>query len=136
MTTSVGSCLCGAIKFKITGQPFRIVNCHCDDCRKATGAAFATNVFFKEEQVIVTQGQPSVFEHQADSGNAMVKEFCANCGSQLFASGAMRPGVKSVKAGSLDNTDFVIPTINLYVSHALNCSHIDDELENYEGMPT
>ena len=63
MTEIAGGCLCGAIRYEINGEPFRIANCHCDDCRKATGSAYATILFFKEEQIKILQGTPKKFEH-------------------------------------------------------------------------
>ena len=47
MADITGGCLCGAVRYEVSGEPARVVNCHCDNCRKATGAAIATNVFFK-----------------------------------------------------------------------------------------
>ena len=135
MTKIAGRCLCGAIRYEIDGEPFRIANCHCDDCRKATGSAYATNLFFKEEQIKILQGAPKKFEHLADSHNTMIKEFCSDCGSQVFGSGANRPGVKNIKVGSIDDARFVKPQVNLYTAHALSCSYIDDEIDNFQGMP-
>ena len=135
MTKITGGCLCGAIRYEIDGEPFRIANCHCDDCRKATGSAYATNLFFKEQQIKILQGTPKKFEHLADSHNTMIKEFCSDCGSQVFGSGANRPGVKNIKVGSIDDARFVKPQVNLYTAHALSCSYIDDEIDNFQGMP-
>jgi len=135
MTKIEGGCLCGSIRFEINGDPFRIANCHCDDCRKATGSAFATNLFFKEDQIKVLQGATTIFQHSADSNNNMIKEFCGKCGSQLFGSGALRPGVKNVKVGSIDDGSFVKPDVNLYTARALNCTFIDQNIENFPEMP-
>ena len=135
MAKTTGGCLCGNIRYEIEGEPFRMVNCHCDDCRKVTGSAYATNLFFQEDQITLLQGTPKRFEHVADSGNSMFKEFCDTCGSQVFGGGAMRPGVKIVKVGSIDDASFVEPTANLYISHALTCTHVDEDLDNFEQMP-
>ncbi len=135
MAKFTGGCLCGAIRYEIDGEPFRIANCHCDDCRKATGSAYATNLFYKEEQITLLQGSPKHYDHTADSGNSMFKEFCGNCGSQVFGGGAMRPGVKSVKVGTIDDASFVKPDVNLFTAHALSCTLIDDDVENFEAMP-
>jgi hypothetical protein len=129
-----GGCLCGLIKYEITGKPFRVANCHCDDCRKVTGSAFATNIFFKQEEVNIKCGELKVFEHQSDSGSLMTKRFCHNCGSQIFAENSKRPGVISVKVGSIDNADFVKPDVNLYTANSLNFIKIDDSIENFEKM--
>ena len=135
MTGFSGGCLCGSIKYEVASDPVRMVNCHCDDCRRNTGAAFATNIFVEADDVTIIQGNVTQFEHTADSGIARVKEFCSNCGSQLFGHVPSRPGMKTVKVGSIDDANFVRPTANLYISRALPYSHISDDLDNFDGMP-
>lgn len=135
MAKITGGCLCGSIRYEIEGEPFRVANCHCDDCRKATGSAYATNLFYKETQITLLQGTPKKFQHTADSGNGMTKEFCGDCGSQVFGTGTLRPGVKHVKVGTIDDASFVKPEVNLFITRALGSTHIDDALANFEGMP-
>ena len=62
MDTHQGSCLCGEITFEVTGQPVRQGNCHCSTCKKATGAAYATIVFFKEDQISQLSGETKSYE--------------------------------------------------------------------------
>ena len=130
-----GGCMCGAIRYAVSGEIVRMVNCHCDDCRKNTGAAFATNLFFDEKDVKVTAGETRSFEHTSDAGNRKIKEFCPTCGSQLFSSTIGRP-LKSIKVGSIDDASFVKPTANLYCKRALPFSHIAEETKNFDEMPT
>ena len=66
-----GGCFCGAVRYTASGDPVRMVNCHCDTCRKITGSAFATNIFMNADDVTVTQGETTVFEHGADSRNRL-----------------------------------------------------------------
>ncbi len=120
MTEYTGSCLCGEVKYKIEGEPLRVAQCHCDDCRKATGSAFATNIFVKAENLSLLQGDTNSFEHVADSGNVMVKEFCGSCGSQLFGHGSGRPGLKTVKIGSIDDIGSIQPEVEVFTSSALH----------------
>jgi hypothetical protein len=124
--------LCGAVRYEVNGDPVRMARCHCDDCRRATGSAFATNIFVKAEELVITQGETKSFEHTADSGNTMTKEFCATCGSQLFGFGARATGMKSVKVGSIDDAGFVKPEIEVFVSKALPCSHLTEGIEHFE----
>ena len=127
-----GGCLCGAIRYEVGGAPVRQVNCHCDDCRRATGSSFATNIFINTADLNITQGEPATYKHSADSGNIRVKAFCANCGSQLFGYGEARPEMRSIKVGTIDDASFVRPTTNLYVARALPFTHIDETCENFE----
>jgi hypothetical protein len=130
-----GGCLCGAVTYEVSSDPVNMWNCHCDDCRKVTGASFATNVFVKLENVTITKGKTSTYESAADSGNIMTKEFCSNCGSQLFNSSSARPAIRVVRAGSIDDASFVKPWANCYSSKALSCTHLADELDNFEMGP-
>lgn len=136
MATHTGGCLCGEIRYEITGDPVRAANCHCDECRKATGASFATVVFFSEEDVKVVQGTPKQFFHAADSGATMTKEFCPNCGSQLLGAGGRSPGIRSVRVGSLDDARFVTPQVDLYTGKALPFVCLSDDTEHFvAGRP-
>ncbi len=131
-----GGCLCGAIRYEVKSDPVRVANCHCDDCRKATGASFATNVFVKADVVVVLQGSPRRFQHTADSGSTMTKEFCADCGSQLFGFGSRGQGIKHVKVGSIDDARFVRPVVDVFVSKALPFIRLPDDTEHFEkGRP-
>ena len=130
-----GGCLCGAITYEVAAEPINMWNCHCDDCRKTTGASFATNIFINAEDLSIHKGTPSTYQNTSDSGNTMTREFCSNCGSHLFVGNSARPAIKAVRVGSIDDASFVQPWANLYSSKALPfVDHVDD-LENFEKMP-
>lgn len=134
-----GGCLCGAIKYEVKGDPVRVAHCHCDDCRKATGASFATNVFVKEDDLVILQGTPRSYRHAADSGNTMTKEFCGDCGSQLFGFGSGSTGIRHVKVGTIDDVSAVPairPEIEVFTSRKLPFTRLSDETEHFEkGRP-
>jgi len=130
-----GSCLCGDITYEVSSDPVNMWNCHCDACRKITGASFATNVFVKEADVRITKGTPSTFENAADSGNTMTRCFCPQCGSPLFNKNSGRLGILVVRAGSIDDAGFVKPWANLYTSRALPFTHLGGEMTNFDEMP-
>ena len=88
----------------------------------------------KEEDIKVLQGTPKQFQHKADSGNTMTKEFCGDCGSQIFGQGSGSTGVKHVKAGTLDDASFVKPQIEVFTSRKLPFTRLSDETEHYETM--
>ena len=134
MTGFTGGCLCGAIRYEVKGDPVRIANCHCDDCRRATGASFTTNVFVKEGDLVILQGTPKRFQHKSESGNTMTKEFCGDCGSQLFGSGSGNPGVKHAKVGTIDDASAIKPAINVFTSRKLPFTILSDDTENFERM--
>ena len=136
MAGFTGGCLCGAIRYEVRGDPVRAANCHCDDCRRATGASFATNVFVREDDLVILKGTPKRFQHKADSGNTMTKEFCPDCGSQLFGSGSGSTGVKHVKVGTIDDASGIRPVMDVFVSKKLPFTRLPEDTEHFEkGRP-
>ena len=134
MATISGHCLCGAISYEADVEPMFTANCHCTDCRAATGSAYATLSFFKEDDLRIS-GEPKSYEHTADSGNQMTKFFCPNCGSQIFGASSGRPGMKSVRSGTIDQCDLVKPAVNVYVSSKIPSTPLDPEIPAAEKMP-
>ena len=135
MTEFAGGCLCGAVRYAVNGEPVRIAQCHCDDCRRVTGSSFATNVFVKKKDLTVLQGTTKSYRHTADSGNTMTKEFCPECGSQLFGWSSGGPGVRSIKVGSIDDASFVEPQIEVFASKALPFTQHPETTKKFERMP-
>lgn len=88
-----------------------------------------------EYSVVVTQGEPKSFNHTADSGNIMTKQFCDNCGSQLFGFSSGGSGLKSVKLRSIDDAGFVQPGLNLLLKRAVPFTQIDHSIASFDGMP-
>src|SRR5260370_7162788 len=74
-----GNCLCGAVRFVATGQPESVVWCHCESCRKHSGAPVSVFVAFKRNAYVVTEGQITKF----NSSPGRWRGFCARCGSTL-----------------------------------------------------
>jgi len=129
-----GKCLCGNIRFSADTDIMRAANCHCTDCRGATGAAYATLVSVDEAAVTVT-GEPKVYRHKADSGADMEKHFCPDCGSQMFARNSNRPNMLNIRAGVLDQTSEVKPSFNLFLDSKIESTPIDPNLDRFDRMP-
>ncbi|KAG5715988.1 hypothetical protein E4T56_gene18075 [Termitomyces sp. T112] len=100
-----GSCLCRAIQYTITGEPFTFYVCHCVNCRKSSGSAFLSNGFFKKEQVKVTKGSDHIrVYHDMDtkSGAPLLRSFCPTCSASLFI-GNNKNTLTIVSLGTLDD---------------------------------
>lgn len=73
-----GGCLCGAIRYEAGGPPYHLTHCHCEDCRRASGAPFVTWASFHQDNFRFTAGQPREV-HWA----GRVRSFCPHCGTPL-----------------------------------------------------
>ena len=134
MSIFTGSCLCGSINYKSNSDPLVIQNCHCDQCKKATGSVYLTNLFIKEENFEIT-GEVNNYTHLSDAGNNMTKYFCPNCGSQVFGKNSGRPGIITLRAGTVNEKDIIKPIRNLFLKSKVPSTPINSNLEACEGMP-
>lgn len=109
-----GRCGCGAVRYEIRAAPTALYRCHCTDCQKQTGSAFALSMFVPRQGLVVTAGAPRVWRRRADSGNLMGCFFCADCGTRLYHEPDSRPQVTVVKPGTLDDTRWLVPVGDIW----------------------
>ena len=129
-----GQCLCGAVTYQTTAEPVMTGNCHCYDCKKASGSAYAPTLFFPAKDFAV-KGVVKYYESKGSSGKAVHRGFCPHCGSQLFGKPAAVPQLIAVRAGSLDNLSQYSPQVDLYTSHGADWDVMDQNLPKFPEMP-
>jgi len=95
-----GSCLCGAVRYEIGGELAPIQICHCEDCRKAQGSAFAANMPVPTQRFRLVSGEARLRAYESSPGKERV--FCSVCGSPIFSRSAAHPGVVRIRAGTMD----------------------------------
>ena len=134
MTEFSGSCMCGNISFKANGEPAFMANCHCTDCRKATGAAYASFVFMKTGDVKMT-GTAGSYQHTVESGNTLTKYFCHDCGSPTHTGNSARPGLVGLRAGVINEQEIVKPQVNVYAGSKMDSTPLDPNIPAPEKMP-
>ena len=135
MTEITGGCLCGHIRYKCSSDPLTTVKCHCRECQKAHSAPYAALACMPPGSVNVTQGATSKYEHAADSGSINCKEFCPQCGTHLFSSGAAYPDFKAVKVATLDNSERFPPIAHVWAQSSVSWAGINDGLPVYQKQP-
>ena len=77
--TSEGGCLCGAVRLIASGEPLNVAWCHCQSCRRHSGAPVFVFVDFRRDAYTVTNEEITKFS----SSPGRLREFCARCGSTL-----------------------------------------------------
>jgi hypothetical protein len=83
MTSHTASCRCGHLRATVTGEPVRVSVCHCLNCKKRSGSAFAVQARWHRDQTKI-EGQSKTFVKVADSGNRATFHFCPDCGSDVY----------------------------------------------------
>ncbi|AZD08039.1 Gfa-like protein [Pseudomonas chlororaphis] len=97
-----GSCLCGAVEYQLSSRPKALSHCHCSQCRKSHGAAFASYGSVLRSDLRIVQGAGCLQSYR--SSESVLRQFCGQCGSSLFWSRDQREHADwiSVALGSLD----------------------------------
>jgi hypothetical protein len=104
-----GGCCCGRVRYEIAAAPTALYCCHCKDCQRQSGSAFAMSMFVPRDSLAITAGTPKIWRRRADSGRFMQCVFCGDCGTRLYNEPESRPDVIVVKPGTLDDTSWLNP---------------------------
>ena len=99
-----------------------------------TGAHMATIAGVSSDTFTVN-GEPKVYVTKGDSGRDVQRSFCAECGSTLFSTCDVMPGLHFIEAGSLDDASWLNPTMHIYTSSAQPWAGIPDSIEQHAKMP-
>jgi hypothetical protein len=143
MPPTRGSCLCGGIKFQITGPLLNPLNCHCSQCRKQHGAAFRSRARVRRSDFKWLQGEELVTYYEATPGYR--RGFCRACGSPILnrAEPHSRLAVAhpptlaefGIALATLDDDPGVRPESHIFVGSKAPWFDITDDLPQFEAMP-
>ncbi|UCF30955.1 MAG: GFA family protein [bacterium] len=125
-----GGCLCGSVRYRITGDLRGVVNCHCSKCRRFHGN-YAAYVGTKPENLaIIEEGGLKWFRSTADETPNVHRGFCGDCGSSLFWHPRGEDRI-AVAAGSLDGPTDLRIIGHVWVSQMADYYGISDDLPKY-----
>lgn len=114
MTTRTASCRCGQLTATVSGEPVRVSVCHCLNCKKRSGSAFAAQARWPEAQVSI-EGRSKSFELVADSGNRATFHFCPECGSDVhYEINGKFDGQIAIPLGAFDDPYFLKPRFSVW----------------------
>jgi hypothetical protein len=133
-TSRAGRCACGAVTFTADAdQVVLSAHCHCLDCQKATGSAFATVVGMPEAALDVHGADALRSWTVTGMSGEVTREFCATCGTPMFSASTGGPGIRFVKAGAFDDASWLEPAIECWTSREQPWARIPREIA---GVPT
>ncbi len=131
--TVIGSCNCGQVRFEYEGEPSAMWNCHCTRCRKARGAAHATNVFVPKERFRWVSGEAHVKIFKLPGAVRFGQAFCSHCGSAMPRINPDSPLIV-VPVGCLDSDPGMRPGGHIFVASKAEWFDITGDLPQYEEM--
>ena len=132
-----GGCQCGAVRYKTTAPPQRVMACHCTTCKLRTGAAYGIGAYFRDEDVRFNDGEMRSFRFESDSsGRWMKNEFCANCGTTVTWTLELRPGVHGIAIGTFDDPNCCHVNAHIWTRSARKDMCYPDDMPLHEkAMP-
>jgi len=132
--TVKGSCLCGAVKYEVTGEAQRFYHCHCQRCRKASGTGHASNLLITPHTGISwLQGEELLSRYKVPEAERFFNCFCQQCGSPMPRVVPELDGVL-ISAGSLDTDPPFAPQARIFWDSRADWS-CEDSLPVFSEYP-
>ncbi len=131
--THHGGCACGAVRYAVHTKPVLGTVCHCRFCQRRLASAFAVMASFPEDSVEILQGQLLTREHHSDvSGRWLRMEFCPTCGTTICHTAELRPGLRTIAAGTFDEPGWFTIDRHIWVQSKLPWVVIPDGVATYQ----
>ena len=126
-----GGCFCTAVRYQVAGRiftsTFTSTLCHCDLCRRTTGAPCVAWFSVPSEDLVLLAGTPTRFRSSVHA----TRTFCPACGTQLTFIDDATPGETDITTCSLDQPNLVAPQDHTFISEQLAWLKLADALPHY-----
>lgn len=129
-----GGCLCGLVRYSTDSEPTFVSVCHCSDCQKFSGSAFATVIGIPAAALKVA-GRLKTFTKPGDSGKPIHRRFCPECGSGVMDEADALPSIVMLYAGTLDDRSWVKPLSEIYCASAQPWVKLGGQMKRFAKTP-
>jgi hypothetical protein len=119
MSQLEGGCFCGAVRYRLTERPMFTNCCHCRDCQKQAGSAFAINAIIETDRIELLSGEPQPVRMPTESGRPHDIYRCTQCQSALWSDYGGRPWVRFVRVATLDDPTAITPDAHIFARSKL-----------------
>lgn len=125
-----GGCLCGGVRYQYDGEIEEISICHCSQCRKAQGSAFAVVSPLAADRFRILAGAELLREYRSSPDKARV--FCSRCGSPIYSAKDDVPEVRRLRLGTVDTPFTCDKAFHIFTGSKASWWEIADDLPRYE----
>lgn len=109
-----GGCSCGQVRYRLNQRPMFVHCCHCLDCQKQTGGAFAINALIESEAVELLGRPTAVCEMPTESGRPHDIHRCPQCGVAVWSDYGRRGWMVFVRVSTLDEPHAIEPDVHIF----------------------
>lgn len=113
-----GGCVCGAVRFRLTGGPLMVYACHCHDCQSRSGSAFALTTVIAMADLAMT-GETDRTQETSRAGRELEHTYCPRCRTRLLVRALAAPDYGSLRTGVFDEAGWARPIVQLFVESAI-----------------
>jgi hypothetical protein len=113
-----GGCLCGEVRFEVSGPPVVGFGCCCSECQRASGSAFSLSVLVMAADFRLTRGEPRLWMRPGPSGRPSAQFTCPTCSARTHARPGYSDAVVSIRAGALDQAREITPAAFFWMREA------------------
>lgn len=106
-------CGCGSLKLTAEGDPAMVIQCHCHDCQRRSGAPSGFGAYFPVNQLTIS-GESSSYKRTSDAGRWLRNHFCPTCGTTLYWEAEAFDGIVGVSVGCFTDPDFPSPQRSVF----------------------
>ena len=125
-----GGCMCGAVRYELDSESTWNVYCHCESCRRHTGAPVSVLITCTPDKVRWTNGERALYQSSPDRARA----FCRDCGTSLTWEASIDGNEwLAIHVSTLDKPEHFPPTEHVFTGESLPWYELNDGLPQYEG---
>ena len=114
-----GGCACGAVRYRLGSPPLFVHCCHCRDCQRQAGSAFAINALIEANRFALLSGETAASAMPTDSGQPHHIFRCTACGTALWSDYGGRSTIRFVRVATLDDPTVLTPDVHIYTRSKL-----------------
>ncbi|MEO1730683.1 MAG: GFA family protein [Pseudomonadota bacterium] len=129
-----GGCQCGTVRYTIASEALTAYACHCRECQKQSASGFGISVPVLEADLTI-EGETLVWGRPTDSGSYTECHFCPKCGTRLYHSGRNRPGLVTIKGGSLDTIAQQDLVAHIWVKRKMKWLELPEDVPQWQAQP-
>ena len=132
---ATGGCACGAIRYRLDDSPYAVNCCHCTDCQREGGSAFAVNAAIETTLLHADGAAPIVVQLASASGAGQTVMRCPKCHTAVWSHyGALGSKAAFVRAGTLDDPALCPPTAHIWTRSKLAWVVLDPAIPAFEAF--
>lgn len=132
--TYTGNCLCGDVTYVAKGAPVVVARCHCEACRRLSGAGHSTGAMFRSEAVEIS-GKVATFTYTSDTGSDVTKAACPRCYSPIYGANTRLPEHITLTLGTMNTAEALSVAVVIFARDKPQWDALPEQVTVFETQP-